>query len=82
MESLLEKTDELAQVEMAVRLQLDGAADAQSGMISLQRLYTNMMAYTPLSMSFADFLKHMESLRESLSIRHGQLGVDVNYLKV
>jgi hypothetical protein len=64
-----------------VELQLAGAAVGQRGMVAVRQLYSNIKKYTELhDLEYAQFLSTLDSLRDELNIRPGEIGLDVNYL--
>lgn len=70
-------------VKSAVLLQLAGAASAgKGGVLSTRQLYTNIKRYTSETYSYYEFLEWLESMRDELNTRNGELGVEANYVSL
>lgn len=69
-------------IKTIVMLQLIGSATAQEKLLSVRALYSNARKYAGLDMPYSDFLYFLGSFRHDLDVRDGELGVDVNYIKM
>ena len=69
-------------VKSWVLLQLIGAAVGNSKMISVRALFTNARKYGHCDLTYSEFLQCMNSFRDEFHAGDGELGADVNYIKM
>ncbi len=81
------KTEVDTQVDLVqsfINLQLAGAAVGQGGSLSIKQLYANIKRYAgeDITLTFSEFVEHLEESRFDYGIRDGEIGVDVNYISL
>ena len=82
-DAIIDAVVEMDVVRPAVLLQLAGAASAgKGGVLSTRQLYTNIKRYTPETISYPEFLACLETMRDDLDARPGEMGVDANYISL
>ena len=82
----IDTPDKVGEIKSAVMLQLIGAATAaqigQGKVMSVRSLYSNFRKYVDLDVSYIEFLNCLDSFRDEVEVRDGELGADVNYIGI